>query len=380
MRQRAGTIQEEGRHNSGRGQAQFRQRAGKIQAQAGIFIDCKIIHAGYNVDCEITQNRYTADCEITQNRYTADCYESQTRHKCRCRVNRNYKKMKYKTDETIFHRVQVPLAGGTSFPLLTFAAWEELPGIRHCFSTREGGVSEGWLSSLNLRRGLYDPDENVNENFRRIAGFFGVGPDRIVCAQQTHTSNVRIVTSADAGKGVTRERDYTDIDGLITDIPGIVLYTSHADCVPIYFYDPVRRVIALAHSGWKGTAARIGEVTIRKMQEIYGCRPEDIYAAVGPSICADCYEVSEDVADAMRTCFSEDGHETIPRILAKGKRSGHYQLDLWRACARILLESGIILEHLTISNVCTCENSDELFSHRATGGKRGNQGAFLMLT
>jgi copper oxidase (laccase) domain-containing protein len=116
------------------------------------------------------------------------------------------------------------------------------------------------------------------------------------------------------------------------------------------------------------------------MQEIYGCRPEDIYAAVGPSICADCYEVSEDVADAMRTCFSEDGHETIPRILAKGKRSGHYQLDLWRACARILLESGIILEHLTISNVCTCENSDELFSHRATGGKRGNQGAFLMLT
>ena len=235
----------------------------------------------------------------------------------------------------------MPLAGGTSFPLLTFAAWEELPGIRHCFSTREGGVSEGWLSSLNLRRGLYDPDENVNENFRRIAGFFGVGPDRIVCAQQTHTSNVRIVTSADAGKGVTRERDYTDIDGLITDIPGIVLYTSHADCVPIYFYDPVRRVIALAHSGWKGTAARIGEVTIRKMQEIYGCRPEDIYAAVGPSICADCYEVSEDVADAMRTCFSEDGHETIPRILAKGKRSGHYQLDLWRACARILLESGI---------------------------------------
>ena len=274
--------------------------------------------------------------------------------------------MTFKTQEKIFCQKQVPLEGGTSFPVLTFAAWEDLPGIRHCFTTRAGGVSEGYLSSLNFRRGLYDPDENINENFRRTARFFDFAPDRIVCAQQTHTANVRIVTEADAGKGVTRDRDYTDVDGLITDVPGLVLYTSHADCVPIYFYDPVRRVIALAHSGWKGTVARIGQVTIRKMTDIYGCRPEDIYAAIGPSICADCYEVSEDVADAMRT-------------LARGKRPGKYQLDLWRACERILLESGIRQDHLTVTNLCTCENSESLFSHRATNGKRGNQGAFLMM-
>lgn len=284
--------------------------------------------------------------------------------------------MTFKTQEKIFCQKQVPLEGGTSFPVLTFAAWEDLPGIRHCFTTRAGGVSEGYLSSLNFRRGLYDPDENINENFRRTARFFDVAPDRIVCAQQTHTANVRIVTEADAGKGVTRDRDYTDVDGLITDVPGLVLYTSHADCVPIYFYDPVRRVIALAHSGWKGTVARIGQVTIRKMTDIYGCRPEDIYAAIGPSICADCYEVSEDVADAIRTCFNS---HTIPRILAKGKRPGKYQLDLWRACERILLESGIRQDHLTVTNLCTCENSESLFSHRATNGKRGNQGAFLMM-
>lgn len=295
--------------------------------------------------------------------------------------------MIFKTEDTIFLEKQVSLEDGTSFPVLAFAAWENLPGIRHCFTTRAGGVSEGYLSSLNLRRGLYDPDENINENFRRIALFFNTSPDRIVCAQQTHTSNVRIVTEADAGKGVTRERDYTDVDGLITDVPGLVLYTSHADCVPIYLYDPVRRVIALAHSGWKGTAARIGEVTIRKMKEIYGCRPEEIYAAVGPSICQDCYEVSEDVAEAVRGCFSKgtDGREeakapyTIPEILAAGKAPGKYQLDLWRACGRILLESGILQEHLTITNLCTCENRQELFSHRATAGRRGNQGAFLMM-
>ena len=284
--------------------------------------------------------------------------------------------MTFKTQEKIFCQKQVPLEGGTSFPVLTFAAWEDLPGIRHCFTTRAGGVSEGYLSSLNFRRGLYDPDDNINENFRRTARFFDVAPDRIVCAQQTHTANVRIVTEADAGKGVTRDRDYTDVDGLITDVPGLVLYTSHADCVPIYFYDPERRVIALAHSGWKGTVARIGQVTIRKMTDIYGCRPEDIYAAIGPSICADCYEVSEDVADAIRTCFNS---HTIPRILARGQRPGKYQLDLWRACERILLESGIRQDHLTVTNLCTCENSESLFSHRATNGKRGNQGAFLMM-
>ena len=279
-----------------------------------------------------------------------------------------------------------------TFPVLTFAAWEDLPGVRHCFTTRAGGVSEGFLSSLNFRRDSYDTQENLLENYRRAALWFKTGPDRVVCAQQTHTANVRLVTEADAGKGVTRERDYTDVDGLITNVPGLVLFTSHADCVPLYFYDPVRRVIALSHSGWKGTAARIGAVTVRKMQEIFGCRPQNIHAAIGPSICSGCYEVSEDVAEAFRDCFGKDSEavpavsradaeekETIPQILARGRGPGKYQLDLWAANERILLEAGITPEHLTVTNLCTCENSSELFSHRATGGKRGNQGAFLML-
>ena len=320
--------------------------------------------------------------------------------------------MLYKTGEKILHSNMVPLDNGGSFPVLTFADWEGLPGIRHCFTTRAGGVSEGYLASLNFRTGLYDPQENIYENFRRTAVFFEKGPDRIVCAQQTHTANVRIVTKADAGKGVTRERDYTDVDGLITDAPGLILFTSHADCTPLYFYDPVRRVIALSHSGWKGTVARIGEVTIRKMQDVYGCRPQDIYAAVGPSICADCYEISEDVAIEFRREFgsgagreadtysaplagsaagneqgtgkqadsASDGQiDLIPRILARGKRPGKYQLDLWQANVRVLTEAGIRRDHLTVTNLCTCCNPAELFSHRATGGKRGNQGAFLML-
>jgi YfiH family protein len=327
--------------------------------------------------------------------------------------------MQYKTSQKVLIEKEVPLQDGGSFSVLAFAAWEDLSGQRHCFTTRAGGVSEDYLASLNFRRDppdLIETEENLLENYRRAAGFFGVTPDRIVCAQQTHTANVRIVTEADAGKGVTRDRDYTDVDGIITDIPGLVLFTSHADCTPLYFYDPVRRVIALAHSGWKGTVARIGAVTIRRMQEVFGCRPQDIHAAIGPSICVDCYEVSEDVAEAFRECFGsgsvngsvngpvngpvtapgnpsdlsgssakgelsgpEPVKTTIPRILSRGRAPGKYQLDLWEANARILREAGIRPDHLTVTNLCTCCNSGELFSHRATGGRRGNQGAFLMM-
>lgn len=328
--------------------------------------------------------------------------------------------MHFQTRQKVFDTRHVELEDGTSFPVLTFASWEALPSVRHCFTTRAGGVSEGFLASLNFRRDSYDTQENILENLRRAALFFDTTPDRIVSAQQTHTANVRFVTEADAGKGATRDRDYTDIDGLITDVPGLVLFTTHADCPPLYFYDPVRRVIALSHSGWKGTVARIGAVTIRRMQERFGCRPEDIHAAIGPSICSGCYEISEDVAEPFRACFGKQdpaasspasghsgiapGHTAadsspsekapgypgagfdpsappaeIPHILSRGKAPGKYQLDLWAANARILLEAGITQDHLTVTNLCTCENSTELFSHRATGGKRGLQGAFLML-
>lgn len=318
--------------------------------------------------------------------------------------------MHFQTKQQVFDIRKIEIENGTTFPILTFATWETLPGIRHCFTTRAGGVSEGYLASLNFRRDSYDTQENILENLRRIALYFDTTPDWIVSAHQTHTANVRIVTEADAGKGAARPLDYTDIDGLITDVPGLVLFTTHADCPPLYFYDPVRRVIALSHSGWKGTVARIGAVTIRKMQDRFGCRPEDIYAAIGPSICRDCYEISEDVAEPFRACFgksdpaasasgpSETNPEAlksdsspldaatdsgtsreIPHILARGKNPGKYQLDLWAANARILLEAGITPDHLTVTNLCTCENSTELFSHRATGGKRGLQGAFLML-
>lgn len=177
------------------------------------------------------------------------------------------------------------------------------------------------------------------------------------------------------GRSLLDKKPFTDVDGLITDVPGAVLITSYADCVPLYFLDPVRHVIGLSHSGWRGTVNRMGAVTVQKMREVYGCKAEDILACVGPSICQDCYEVGPEVAEEFRASFPVKEAE---QILQKNA-AGRYQLDLWKANELILLQAGISGEHLAVTNVCTCCNPDLLFSHRYTKGKRGNLCAFLSL-
>jgi YfiH family protein len=226
--------------------------------------------------------------------------------------------------------------------------------------------------NLSFTRG--DKPEAVRENFRRFAQAIGVRVEDMVFTQQTHTTCVRYVTEQDCGSGITRELGYQDVDGLVTDVPGVCLVTFYADCVPLYFVDPIRRVIGLSHSGWRGTVSRMGAATIKAMVEL-GSKPEDILAVVGPSICQDCYEVSEDVIEQFRLEFPREKWET----LFYQKENGKYQLNLWKANEQILLDAGITKEHLRVTNVCTHCNSEVLFSHRAMGNQRGNLAAFLTL-
>ena len=260
-------------------------------------------------------------------------------------------------------------------PYFVFENLENTGLVRHGFSTRLGGVSEGCLSSMNLSFTRGDDPEKVRENFRRMGMVIGFETKDLVLSDQTHTTNVRLVTEADRGKGFDRERDYTDVDGLVTDTPGLMLVTIYADCVPLYFVDPVHKAVGLSHSGWKGTVHRIGKVTLERMKEAFGTRPEDVQAAIGPSICQDCYEVSEDVAQA----FMDEFADQLDDRLVYRKGNGKYQLNLWNANERILLEAGIRPEHLSITNICTCCNHELLFSHRASHGQRGNLAAFLGL-
>jgi YfiH family protein len=256
---------------------------------------------------------------------------------------------------------------------LSYQAFEQFPDIVHAFSTRLGGVSQGIYSSMNLSFTRGDEDAAVHENYRRLAEAVGFSAEDIVTSDQTHTANVRVITEEDRGNGITKPRPYTDVDGMVTNVPGLVLATFYADCVPLYFVDPVHRAIGLSHSGWRGTAAKIGKVTVGKMNEEYGTDPKDIYSAIGPSICQKCYEVSEDVILEFQKSFEKKYWDSLFYI----KENGKYQLNLWEANRLIMLEAGIKEEHISMPGICTCCNPEFLFSHRASHGKRGNLGAFL---
>lgn len=247
--------------------------------------------------------------------------------------------------------------------------------VKHGFSTRKGGVSTGIFSSMNLNFKRGDDPDAVMENYRRIAAALDMRVEDMVLSDQTHTTNVRVITEEDRGKGILKPQDYRDVDGMITNVPGLVLVTSYADCVPLYFVDPVRKAIGLSHSGWKGTVGHIGQKTVWKMHEVYGSEPKDIVAAIGPSICQSCYEVSEDVAEAFKTNFAENEAEDI--LLDKG--NGKYQLDLWKANWYVLTDAGILPEHLSVTDLCTACHPNLLWSHRKTNGQRGGLSAFLSL-
>lgn len=247
--------------------------------------------------------------------------------------------------------------------------------VKHGFSTRKGGVSTGIFSSMNLNFKRGDDPDAVMENYRRMAAALNMRVEDMVLSDQTHTTNVRVITEEDRGKGILKPQDYSDVDGMITNVPGIVLVTSYADCVPLYFVDPVRKAIGLSHSGWKGTVGHIGQKTVWKMHEVYGSEPKDIVAAIGPSICQSCYEVGDDVAEAFRANFTAD--EAADILLDKG--NGKYQLDLWKANWYVLTDAGILPEHLSVTDLCTACHPDLLWSHRKTNGQRGGLSAFLSL-
>jgi YfiH family protein len=275
---------------------------------------------------------------------------------------------------------------------LSFPALSQFPFLKHGFSTRLGGVSSGILSTMNLcsDSGPYqDTAENVQENYRRMAEALDVEVHSMVISQQVHKTNIRRVTKEDCGKGLFLPRDYDEIDGLITNQPNITLVTKYADCVPLYFVDPVKKAIGLTHSGWRGTVAGIGRITVEEMRNAYDCRPEDIIAVIGPSICRNCFEIGEDVAMEFKKAFPQNienilfsiekpsDQATSDEITLPQNRK--YLCDLWRANQSVLLQAGLQEEHIHISGVCTSCNSELLFSHRKTQGMRGSLAAFLSL-
>ena len=260
---------------------------------------------------------------------------------------------------------QISIRENIEVPLFIFPLLEKTDMVRHCFTTRLGGVSEGIFSTMNLSFSRGDKAEAVKENYKRLAEALSVEYDSFVCSNQTHTTNVIRVGKEDAkGCGISflaagkeRAEKYQDVDGMVTNETGVTLVTYYADCVPLYFVDPVHHAIGLSHSGWRGTVARMGKVTLEKMKEEFATEPEDVICAIGPSICQNCYEVSEDVAVVFQKEFA--GRE---KEILVNKGEGKYLLNLWKANAIVLTDAGILPSHLAVTEVCTCCNPELLLS------------------
>lgn len=254
----------------------------------------------------------------------------------------------------------------------TLPAFDALDGVRHGFSAREGGVSTGRFRSLNLSFSREEESrENVMANFRIFCAAMDIDEGSLVLDSFAHGTCVRRVDKKDAGRGYTRA-PLPPCDALITSDPAITLVTGHADCMALYFYDPRRRCIGLAHAGWRGALGRIGAATVDSMRREFGTDPADLYAGVGPSICAGCFEVDFDVSDAFAAAFPDT--PCVRRDEARGKAF----VDLWMAAFRQLIDAGVPDTQISLMNVCTVEDG-RLYSHRRDHGKTGGMIAYLAL-
>ena len=241
--------------------------------------------------------------------------------------------------------------------------------VPHCFTTRQGGVSKGYLSSLNIGLHRGDNPENVRQNFQILADALDIAPEDFVLTKQIHSDIVRKVGRADRGQHMV-EGASPECDALITNEPGVALVIFTADCTPILLCDPVTGAVGAAHAGWRGTAMGIAAKTVEAMVREFGCDPGNIRAAIGPNIGPCCFETDADVPEAMLAAFGSEAAEYI-------RKSGDkYYVNLKEINALGIRRTGV--RHIEISGDCTMCQPHRFWSHRYTGGKRGSQGAIIV--
>jgi polyphenol oxidase len=244
-----------------------------------------------------------------------------------------------------------------SLDLFTFNNLSRIPGVVHGITTRVGGVSEGRCASLNVSYSVGDPVENVDENLRRVADRLGTERGALFAAYQVHGRAVTVVGPD------TEPRPRCDV--LVTRSPEKTLMLRFADCTPVLLADPKRHAVAAVHAGWRGSAVRAAGAAVDALRQVFGCRPSDILAGIGPAIGPCCYTVGHDVREAFSDrphLFSDD------------------TLDLWEANRQALVEAGVAADNIEIAGICTRCESERFFSHRANGGQPAGRFAALIRT
>jgi len=251
-----------------------------------------------------------------------------------------------------------------NIPFLVFRNLTNTGIARHCFSTRKGGVSSGSFASMNLGYDRGDDKNNVDENYQRLCKAAELSIDKIVRTKQKHGTNIQKIDK------MCEVPDNTD--GLVTNCSNIVLATFYADCVPLLFCDPVKRVIANSHAGWRGAIENMASKTVKKMIEYYDCDPTNILIGIGPCISKENFEVDEDVAIQFKKDFPEC-------VFPSESKPGKFHIDLREACRKNLLSANIPLANIEVATWCTFQNEALFFSHRRDGAPRGSLAAFIEL-
>ncbi len=239
----------------------------------------------------------------------------------------------------------------------------------HCFTTRAGGVSRGHLASMNIGTHRHDAPENVEQNYRILANAIGFSPQKLVLTKQTHTDIVRVVGKQQWGAGLFAP-ELSVCDALVTNDPGTALVAFTADCTPILLHDPVTGAVGAVHAGWRGTASAIVAKAVEKMVQAFGCRPQDIHAAIGPNIGVCCFETDREVPEAMVRCV---GPEAWDHVQTNGRK---YYVNLKTLNELLLRRAGVT--DIAVCAACTACQSDRFWSHRKTGDRRGSQGAIIV--
>lgn len=256
---------------------------------------------------------------------------------------------------------------------ILYYQFEQWPHLTHGVFTRKGGVSRGPWASLNVGGTNGDDVQAVHRNHELMYGALEVDHARACTVWLVHSADTVIVD------GPVRGRKWVALaDGMITDRTGTPLVMRYADCTPIMLHDPVKGVIGLAHAGWRGTVTGIAASVVRAMVRAYRCRPADIQAAVGPSIGPQSYQVGEEVVEAVYDYFGAlNGDSDTDPLITRDPGDGTAYFNLWAANQRDLLRAGV--EQIEVAGICTAQNTDEFFSHRAEKGKTGRFGAVISL-
>lgn len=247
----------------------------------------------------------------------------------------------------------------------TFEHFDATGMVKHGFSTKLGGVSEGHYAAMNLGMSRGDVRERVVKNYELLCSALEIPTEDLVFAAQTHTTNVRPITEADRGNGFCRSNEFSDVDGLLTNRAHTAIVTFYADCVPLFFLDVRNAAIAISHAGWRGTLEKIGEETVRRMAQEYGTRPADLLVGIGPSIGDCCFEVDAPVYTLFEAAPHGRSH-----VLSQSQNKR--RVNLWGVNQEVLTGCGVPPENIEIAQICTKCNSDIFYSHRVMGAQRGS--------